>query len=160
MRWVVVFNYIRVNVKFPVPVQPGVNPVKFQVPVMALLLTVPWRASVFPLGVAEVIVSWKVPVILPLKLPLRMNDPVSVTAEVKQPVEVVNVRFVPVTVLPLLCVREVVNAKAGVLSALVKLAVQLPLSVFELELPPPHAVKIRAMATENTRPSCFITTPK
>jgi len=96
------FSYIRVNVKSPAPVQPGVNPAKVQPPMIALLLTVPWRVSVLLLGVAEVIVNWNEPVILPLKFPLKTNDPVCDAAEVKHPVETVNVRFVPVKVVPLL----------------------------------------------------------
>ena len=87
--------------KFPAPVQPGVNPAKVQPPEITLLLTVPSRVSVLSLGVAEVMVNWKVPVILPLKFPLKTNDPVCDAAEVKHPEETVNVRFVPVIVFPL-----------------------------------------------------------
>jgi len=108
------------------------------------------------LGVAEVIVNWKLPVTLPLKFPLKTNDPVSVAAEVKHPVEVVIVRFVPVIMVPL-CVKDVVNAKAGVPSVLVKFAVQLPVSVSEaFELPPPHAVTIKPITRKNKIPTCFI----
>ena len=94
--------YILVSVKLPEPVHPGVNPVSVHVPVIALLFTVPCRVSVLPLGVADVMVNWNAPVILLLKFPLKTNEPVWDAAEVKQPVDVVKVRFAPVTVLPLL----------------------------------------------------------
>ena len=94
--------YILVSVKFPDPVHPGVNPVNVHVPVIALLFTVPCRVSVLPLGVADVTVNWNAPVILPLKFPLKTNDPVWDAAELKQPVDVVKVRFAPVTAVPLL----------------------------------------------------------
>ena len=93
---------------------------------------------------------------MPLTFPLKTNDPACDAAEVKQPLETVKVRFVPVTTLPLLWAKDVVNAKAGVPSVLVKFAVQLPVRVFELELPPPHAVKIRLTARKNAPPNCFI----
>jgi hypothetical protein len=93
---------------------------------------------------------------LPLKFPLKTNDPACDAAEVKQPVETVKVRFVPVTTLPLLWVKEVANAKAGMPSVLVKFAVQWPVRVFALELPPPHAAKIRPTARKNAPPNCFI----
>lgn len=112
------------------------------------------------LGVAEVIVNWKLPVRLPLAFPLKMKVPVCVAAEVKQPVETVKVRFVPVTTLPLLWVKDVVNAKACVPSVLVKLAVQFPVSVFALELPPPHAARIKPVARKKRIPKCFITAPE
>ena len=55
-----------------------------------------------PLGVPDVTVNWKAPVILPLKFPLKTNEPVCDPPEVKQGVDVVKLRFVPVTVVPLL----------------------------------------------------------
>jgi len=108
------------------------------------------------LGVDEVMVNWNEPLRLPLKFPLKTNEPVSVAAEVKHPVEVVIVRFVPVIMVPL-CVKDVVNAKAGVPSVLVKFAVQFPVSVSEaFELPPPHALKTRKINKKNMKPNCFI----
>jgi hypothetical protein len=99
-------------------------------------------------------------VIFPLKFPLRTNDPVCDPPEVKQAVEVVKLRFVPVTTVPLLCISEVVNAKAGVPSVLVSVADQLPVTVAELlELPPPHAINVRPSARIIAIPNCFITTP-
>jgi hypothetical protein len=149
------FHYIFVIVKVPDPVQSAV-PVKVHVPVIVLLFTVPCRTSVLPLGVPEVIVNWKLPVIFPLKFPLRTNDPVCVPPEVKQEFDV-KLRFVPVTTVPLFCARDVVNEKVGVP---VSVAVQFPATVFALfELPPPHAASTRPSARTIAIPNCFITAP-
>jgi hypothetical protein len=67
------------------------------------------------------------------------NDPVSVPPDEKQGVEVVNLRFVTVTGMPVLWFSDVAKPNAGDPSGLVSAAVQLPLMVFELlELPPPR----------------------
>jgi len=155
------FRYIFVIVKFPDPVHPPV-PVKVHVPVTVLLFTVPCRVSVLPLGVPDVMVNWKAPVILPLKFPLRTNDPVWDPPEVKQAVDVVKLRLVPVTTtVPLPCVSDVVNAKAGVPSVFVSVAVQFPATVFALlEFPPPHATSIRPSARTMAIPNCFMATPQ
>jgi hypothetical protein len=150
-------GYSLVRVKVPFPVHPWVVPVKFHVPVIVLLFTVPCRTRVLPLGVPDVIVNWKAPVILPLKLPLRTKDPVCDPPEVKHGVDVVKLRFVPVTEVPLLWLKVVVNVKSCVP---VSVAVQLPVTVFELlELPPPQARRIRPTTITIAIPNCFIETP-
>src|SRR5579863_6616150 len=131
------YVYIFVMAKFPEPAHPPV-PVRVHVPEIVLSLTVPLRTSVLPEGVPDSTVNWKVPVTFPFTFPLRTNDPVSDPPEVKQEVEVVNTRFVPVTSVPLPCVNEVVRAKAWVPSVSVNVAVQLPDTLPELEPPPPH----------------------
>ena len=145
--------------KVPDPVQPEVTPVKFQLPLMVLSFTIPCvRVSVLPLGVPDVMVNWKVPVIFPLTLPLRTNDPVSDPPEVKQGVDGLNVRLLPVTVaVPLLCVKDVVNAKAGVPSLLVNVADQFPATLLATpELAPEHPASISATARRIAIPNCFI----
>jgi hypothetical protein len=155
-------RYIFVIVKVPDPVHPPV-PVKFHVPVIVLLTTVPCRVSVLPPGVPDMIVRSKAPVIFPFMLLLRTNDPVCDPPEVKQVVDVMKVRFVPVTAtVPLPCVREVVKAKAGVPSAFVRAALQLPVTLeelLELPLPPPHATSTRPSASTAAIPNRFIRTP-
>jgi hypothetical protein len=95
-----------------------------------------------------------------LKFPLRTNDPVCDPPDVKQGVEVVKLRFVPVTTVPLFCIRDVVNARLGEPSVFVSVAVQLPVTVAELlELPPPHAIMVKTSARTIAIPNCFITTP-
>ncbi len=145
--------------KVPEPVHPAVTPVKFQLPLMVLSFTIPCvRVSVLPLGVPEAMVNWKVPVIFPLTFPLRTNDPVSDPPEVKQGVEGLNVRLLPVTVaVPLLCVKDKVKAKAGVPSLLVNFADQFPATLFAaLELTPEHPASISATARRIAIPNCFI----
>jgi hypothetical protein len=150
-------THIFVIVKVPDPVH---TPLKIQLPAIVLLVTVPVRTSVFPGGVPDTIVSWKAPVILPF-VPLSTNDPVCVPPEVKQLFEVVKLKFVPVTTVVVLpCVSDVVKVKAGVVSAFVSVAVQLPVTVPALlGLPPPHAVSITPNARTIVIPNCFITTP-
>ena len=77
--------------KVPFPVHPWVDPVRFHVPVIVLLFTVPCRTSVLPLGVPDVMVNWNAPLILPLKFPLRTKDPDCDPPEVKHGVDVVKV---------------------------------------------------------------------
>jgi hypothetical protein len=150
--------HILVIVKVPDPEHP---PVKIHVPVTVLLFTVPVRVRVLPGGVPDTMVNWKAPVILPLRSPLSTNDPVSVPPEVKQSVEVVKVRFVPVTtVVVLACVSDVVNVKAGVVSGFVSVAVQLPATVAAVfEFPPPHAQSVTPNARTAAIPNCLITAP-
>ena len=128
-------------VKFPLPLHPGM-PVRVQVPAMVLLLTVPCRVStllVAPGNNVEMVMV-NVPVTLPLELLLRLNVPVSEVALVKHDPLVVNVKLVMVIVPPLSSVKSPVKAKAGELSALVRLAVQVPLMVPGFELLLPHPV--------------------
>jgi hypothetical protein len=89
--------------------------------------------------------SEKPPVTLPLKLPVRENAPVCVAPLAKQPLLVVNVRLVPVTVLSLLVVSDVVNANTGVPLWLIKVAVQFPLTLPLLLFELPQAVSRMAI---------------
>lgn len=146
-------NYILVDVKVPLPEHPSVDPVSFHVPVIVLLFTVPWSTRVLPLGVPEVIVNWNAPVIFPVKLPLKIKEPVCVPPEVKHGVDVEKLRFVPVTVLPLLC-SEVENVKSCVP---VSVAVQLPVTLSALfDVPPPQATRTKPTARTIAIPNCFI----
>jgi hypothetical protein len=149
-------RHIFVIVKVPVPAHP---PLRTHVPEIVLLVTVPVRVNALPAGVPDTIVNWKAPVTLPLRFPLSTNDPVCVPPEVKQSVVVVKVRFVPVTTELFPCASEVVNVKAGVVSAFVNVAVQLPVTVpvvLALLLPPPHAANITPSARTIAIPNCFI----
>jgi hypothetical protein len=148
-------------VNVPFPLHPVVL-VNAQLPVILLLATLPVRVSVFPLGVAETIIIVNVPVTDPLKLPVSANDPVSVPAVPKhESFSVVNVRFVTLTPVPLVCVKVVVKAKAGplLLFGSVKVAVQFPLMFPELLEPPPQALTISARNRTNRVPTLFIADP-
>lgn len=148
-------GHIFVIVKVPDPVHP---PVRIQFPVIVLLFTVPVRTSVLPGGVPDTTLNWKAPMLL-LRFPLRTNDPVSVPPEVKQGVEL-KVRLPPVTNVLVPCISDVVKVKAGVVSAFVSVAVQLPVTVAGLfAVPPPHPVSIAPSARTIAIPNCFIATP-
>src|SRR6516164_7033985 len=105
--------------------------------------------NVSPLGFPDVIVSWKAPVTLPLKFPLRTNAPLPVSPETKHGVCVVKVRLVTVTVVPTICVKVVVSANTGALLVLVRVALQLPLMFpAPLEPPLPHAASTSVSAAK------------
>jgi len=70
-------------VNVPLPVQP-VPPVNVHVPETVLPLAVPERASVLPAGDPDCTVSPNLPVTFPLKSPLKVNDPLSVSPDTKQ----------------------------------------------------------------------------
>jgi hypothetical protein len=83
-------------------VHPEVTPVRVQVPVTALFFTVPCNVRVLPLGVPDWMVIPNPPVTFPLKFPLRVKDPVSVSPEAKHGDELVKLKLVTVTSVPLL----------------------------------------------------------
>ena len=70
--------YIRVIVKWPLPVHPEL-PARVQFPVMELPATVPFSISVLPPGDPDCTFIPNDPDMLPLKFPLRVNDPVAVS---------------------------------------------------------------------------------
>src|SRR5580700_10322392 len=82
-------------VKFPLPLHPML-PLRVQVPVMVLPFTAPCRASWLFVPVEDVVEMFipNVPVTLPLKVPLRPNEPVCVVGLEKQEPLVVNLRLV------------------------------------------------------------------
>ena len=81
-------------VKFPLPLHP-VAPLRVHVPVIVLPFTAPCKASWF-VPVEDVVEMFipNVPVTLPLKVPLRPNEPVCVVGPEKQEALVVNLKLV------------------------------------------------------------------
>ena len=100
------------------------------------------------------------PMAFALKFPLGAKDPVSVSPETKQGDEVVKVKFVTVTLVPLPCIKVVDREKAGELSLLVKVACQLPLIFLGDEFPPPHPPRNKLTALRTMIPSGFILAPR
>ena len=90
--------YIFVSVKFPEPVHPDCAPVKFHVPEIVLLFTLPWSVRMFcvPGNIVEMVIP-NAPVTFPLKFPLRVNEPVSVVFELKHGLDEVKLKLVTVT---------------------------------------------------------------
>src|ERR1700722_14406209 len=140
--------------KLPFPLHPAVTPVSVHVPETALLVSVPCRVSELPFGFSDCRFIPKAPVTSPLKFPFTENDPVSVAPEAKQGDSEVKARFATVTSGPLLCVRDVVKLRAGVLFRLVNVAVQLPLMLVlpEAEVLPPHPLRTAARAKGSKMP--------
>jgi hypothetical protein len=154
--------YIFVMVKLPEPVQPEVTPLNTQVPLTALLLTCPWSVRVLPLGLPDCTVICSAPVTLPLKFPASANPPVAVCPEAKHGDDVVKLKLVTLSELPLDCVNVVPKAKTGEeLPELISEAVQLPLTLPPLleEFPPPQPPRIRTAPKSAFIPGCFIGTP-
>jgi hypothetical protein len=118
-------------VNVPDPVQPSPVPFSVQLPVIELLVSVPVSASVFdPLEfeLADWIVIPKVPVVTPPVLPARVKLPVAVAPVSKHDCEVVKLRLVTLTALPL-WVSDTVKLRSCVP---VRVAVQFPLIVLLL----------------------------
>jgi hypothetical protein len=150
---------MRAMVKVPDPVHPDCNPASVHVPEIVLLFSVPCRLSVlFPVLPVDGlwIFSEKPPVTAPLKFPVRENAPVWVAPLAKQPLLVLNVRLVPVTLLSLLVVSVVVNANAWAPLWSVKVAVQFPLTLPLLLFELPHAKSSIVQAKRIVFPSTFI----
>ena len=86
-----------------------------------------------------------------MKSPLNTKAPVAVELPGKHAVEVVKLRlFIATVLLPLFWLSAAVNASEGEPSGFDKAAVQLPVNMLLVELPPPYAVdKIRAEARAN-----------
>ena len=78
--------------KFPEPVQP-LPPVRDHVPVMVSPFAVPVSDSVLPLGVPDTTLNVKDPVTLPLKSPVKANDPLSVSPDTKHGEFVEKLKF-------------------------------------------------------------------
>ena len=89
----------------PVPVQP--EPCSVQVPEIVLPFAVPDRVSVLPAGVPDNTVNWNWPVTLPLKFPVRANEPLSVPPDTKQGEFVVKVKWLTLSEPSLFTTSEV-----------------------------------------------------
>ena len=95
-------------VNVPCPLHPP--PVRVQFPEIVLPLTVPFikLRTLLVVPLVPLMVIPNVPCTLPLKFPLRVNEPVSdVVSEAKQGAVEVKVNWVTLSVLPLPCVKVV-----------------------------------------------------
>ena len=144
-----------VNVPDPVQVE---LPVKVQLPVIVFPFTVPTRASALPVGVPDCTVMPNLPFTLPLKSPLKVNEPVSVSPDVKHDESVVKLKFVKATdPLLLLTVIVVPNANTGEFPPLTKLAFQFPFTLLAFELLfEPHPMSAMLITNRIAAPNCFI----
>jgi hypothetical protein len=152
-------NYIFVIVNVPFPVQPEL-PVKVQVPEMVLPLTFPFSASELPDGVPDCTFIPNLPFTFPLKFPLRVNDPVSVSPDAKHGEFVVKLKFTTVNEPSLFTVNPVPKLKSVVVLLLSMVAFHVPLMVAGFVLFDPHPTRVRPTASKATRANCFIRVPR
>lgn len=103
---------------------------------------------------------WKPPEVTPFRFPLSVNPPVAVEPEAKQGDDVVKLRLVMVTSLPLLWVNVAVKLNIGDPPELEfkSAAVQFPLITSLLEFDP-HPASTSAIPSTKIVPSVFISTP-
>src|SRR5579864_4974889 len=121
-------------VKVPLPLQPV--PVSDQVPVMVFPFAVPFKVSMEPAGEADCAVKPKLPFTLPLKLPLRVNDPLSELAVAKQGELDVNLKLLMASEPSPFTMSEVPNVNMVALVESISVAFQLPLMLAGFELEP------------------------
>ena len=148
-------------VKLPLPVQPKFPP-SVQVPEIVFPFAVPLSVSVLPEGVPDFTTIPNVPFTLPLKLPLRENDPVAVWPEVKHGDADVMVRFVTLSEPSLLTTSDVPSVKVGLLLLVsVSVALQLPL-IFAglLDEFEPHPTKASVANNRVANAKCFMLKPQ
>lgn len=112
--------------KVPLPVQPN-PPARVHVPEIVFPFAVPLSVSVLPEGVPDFTIIPNVPFTLPLKFPVKPNDPEAVWPEVKHGDADVMVRFVTVSDPSPFTASDVPSVNAVVLLVSVNVALQLPL---------------------------------
>src|SRR5436305_9701500 len=96
------------------------------------------------------------PFVFPLKSPLNVNDPVSVSPPAKQGESVVKLKFEMLSDPSALVVIEVPNWKAVLLSPPTKVAFQVPSRFCEFELFEPQPSRIRPITNSTAIPNCLI----
>src|SRR5215475_1825287 len=148
--------YIRVMVKLPFPVQPGL-PARIHVPDIVLPLIVPVRVRVFPPGDPDRTLMPNWPETLPLKSPVSANVPLSVSSETKQFEFVVKRKLLMVTdpLFPVAC-SAVEKANIWVPLVSVSVAVQLPLMLPDCLLLEPQPARVSPNPKLRTTASDFI----
>ena len=121
--------------------------------------TVPVSANVFPEGDTDCTFMPNLPFTLPLKFPLNVKDPLSVSDE-KQDVLLVKLKLVIVTDPSPLDVMVVPNVKAGLFPLLTRLAFHVPsiFDAFELSFEP-HPICARPATRTASRTKYFIKVP-
>ena len=112
-------------VKFPDPVQP--IPFKDHVPEIVFPLAVPDSVSVLPAGLPDCTTNWNFPVTLPLKSPISVNAPVSVSPDTKHGESVVKLKLLTLSEPSPFTTNDVPKVKMEVPFASVRVAFQIPL---------------------------------
>jgi len=141
-------GYIFVIVNVPLPVQPPL-PASVQVPEIVLPLAVPDSAVVLPDGFPNWTFMPNFRFTAPLKFPLSMNEPLSVSPETKHGEFVVNWKLETLNEPSLFAFKVVPKEKMVVLPALTNVAFHAPL-IFEA-FEPFEPQLISAMHMNTTR---------
>jgi len=121
------------------------------VPVIVSPFAVPVSDSVLPLGDPDTTLNVKDPVTLPLKSPVKANDPLSVSPDTKHGEFVAKLKLLTLSVPSLFTTIDVPKLKVVSVST----AVQCPLMFPWLELLP-HPTSIITAVTNNAIASFFI----
>jgi hypothetical protein len=98
----------------------------------------------------------KLPFTCPLKLPLRVKEPVAVSPETKHGEFVVNLKFETATEPSALTLKEVPKAKVVELLLLNRVAFQVPLMLAGLLEFEPHPIRAMPNTSRIATEKCFI----
>ena len=150
-------DYIFVIVNSPLPVQP-VPPVRVHVPEIVLPFTVPERVSVLPDGEPDSTTKLNLPVTFPLKVPLRVNDPLAVPPETKQGEFEVKLKLLTLSVPSPFTRSDTPKLKR--VDWLVSLSVAFHPPLILAGLPPaPQPARTRHTTSTTAAVNCFINDP-
>jgi hypothetical protein len=145
-------------VKVPFPVQP-LLPVKVHVPEIVLPFAVPLSVRVLPAGDPDCTVKPNLPFTFPLKLPLSVKEPLSVSPETKHGELVVKLKLETLSELSLFTVSAVPKVNTVALPLLISVAFHVPLMLAGFELFDPQPISARLINTTNVAANCFIRIP-
>ena len=137
-------------------------PLIVHLPEIVFPFAVPCKVSVFPAGVPEFTVNPNVPFVLPLKFPLRVNDPLSVSPETKHPELLLKVNLEMLNDPSPFTTSDVPKLKAVTLLESINVAFHVPLTLAGLEelfAPQPTNIRPNAMNTVATKNFNFIDNP-
>lgn len=148
-------NYTFVIVNVPLPVHPPV-PVNRHWPEIVLPLAVPLSVSVLPEGLPDWTLNPNLPFTVPLKFPLSVNEPVSVSPDTKHGEFVVNWKFDTASEPSPLTFSEVPKLNTVVVPPLINEAFQVPLMFEAFELFEPQPLSTIPISTTNAAPSRFM----
>jgi hypothetical protein len=139
-------------VKVPEPVQPA-EPVRDQFPEIVFPVAVPVSVSVLPLGDPDTTLKPKCPVTLPLKFPLKANDPLSVSPDTKHgcPFDE-KLNWLTLRVPSLFTAKDVPKLKF----VLERVAVQVPFMFPCVELFEPHPTSVKTATINHATANFFI----
>ena len=151
-------RYIFIIVNVPLPVQPPL-PVSVHAPEIVLPLVVPESASVLPVGDPDSTVKPNFPFAVPLKFPLSVKEPLSVSPETKHGEFALNWKLEMLSEPSPLTVNEVPKSKTDELPPLINVAFHVPLMLEGFVLFEPQPISARLINTTNITANRFMRIP-